>query len=137
MTKTPWNWIITAFILAVFGLASLGMYRKEAKNNHSDINTRLRREIQEKNTQLADRDNKLAEKERTITYLQSELEKEKKKNKGIPKTPIDIEETIRSLRHNIESKDRTIHSKDSVINRLNKKVGELQGKIDWYKANCN
>ena len=48
MSRTPWNWIITAFVLAAMFLTSFGMYRKEVKSSNPLKIIELQKEIRRK-----------------------------------------------------------------------------------------
>ncbi len=130
MTRTPWNWIITAFILAALLLTSFGMYRKEVKTNNSALVVKLKKDIHKMETQIESKD-------KTITKLQTDLDNEKKKTKSQPpKAPTsDGSQDVERLNAKIRVQQTTIDSQNKKIQSLQGQVRDLEEKVDWYRNN--
>ena len=159
MTKTPWNWIITAFILAVLFLVTLVFYRKqESVNNISGHG-----QIDELNAKISDKDKKIAELNKELndlrggesssTYCQeidslkteidnkdgqiAELNIELKdlRNKNGKKSPPSSSSAsqIKSLNEQIRTLRDEIDSKEQMIEKLRNEIQLLNTKLDYFK----
>ena len=117
MTKTPWNWIITAFILAILFLVSFGFYRNETKyNKYSEVD-RLKKELLEKDNEIG--------------RLNNDLNAERKK-KPTSTPPQQSSEEIKNLKKIIDSKENTINKQNKSIRTLNDSISKLQRKLDYF-----
>lgn len=129
MTKTPWNWIITAFILAALFLASFGKYRTEVKNNSNNTSEvqQLRQQVRTLNDKTTNQNKEIEKNRKTIARLNTELEKEKKNKptQTVVYTNDNSEEINRLNKINKQLRDS--------IRTLNQKNAKLQQKIDYYK----
>lgn len=122
MSRTPWNWIITAFVLAAMFLTSFGMYRKEVKSNNPLKIIELQKEIRRKDKLIADKDKQITNQQSTIDNLNKENAKRI--------VYITDNEAVNELK-------KSINSKNQEIKQLEGQVRDLRQKIQWYIDNCN
>lgn len=122
MSRTPWNWIITAFVLAAMFLTSFGMYRKEVKSSNPLKIIELQKEIRRKDKVIADKDKQITNQQSTIDNLNKENAKRI--------VYITDNETVNELK-------KSINSKNQEIKQLEGQVRDLRQKIQWYIDNCN
>lgn len=121
MSRTPWIWIITAFILASLFLTSFGFYRYEIKHNKIGAKSQIVR-LQKL---IKDRDEE-------ITVLTNDLNRER--NRKSPKNPSSTSdsEEIKNLKKVIDNKDNTINKQNKSIRALNDSISKLQRKLDYF-----
>lgn len=122
MSRTPWNWIITAFVLAAMFLTSFGMYRKEVKSSNPLKIIELQKEIRRKDKLIADKDKQITNQQSTIDNLNKENAKRI--------VYITDNEAVNELK-------KSINSKNQEIKQLEGQVRDLRQKIQWYIDNCN
>lgn len=140
MTKTPWHWIITAYIFAVLFLVTFGYYRNEANSNNASEVVQLKKDIQDKDNQIAskdkliaDRDNQIASKDKLIAKLNWDLayERSREPSATTPTTPDNNE--ARNLQQIITGKQKTIDRQADSIRTLNATIEKLQKKIEYFR----
>lgn len=122
MSRTPWTWIITAFVLAAMFLTSFGMYRKEVKSSNPLKIIELQKEIRRKDKLIADKDKQITNQQSTIDNLNKENAKRI--------VYITDNEAVNELK-------KSINSKNQEIKQLEGQVRDLRQKIQWYIDNCN
>lgn len=130
MSRTPWNWIITAFVFAALFLISFGMYQKGSKSNDPTVLTNLQKENKRLSQQIDERDRKIEERDRTITALRRDLDDERKKKSPAPTPVVSSDGSVEQLQKIIESKDKTIVSKDRKISQLRDSIQSLKNYIN-------
>lgn len=129
MTKTPWNWIITAFVFAALFLVSLRFYLHEANYGNSRSNStelvRLKKDLQEKMEQISVQDGQLTE-------FQNQLDS---KNKIISKLKVDlsnIQKENRVASPQSKSDSEEIKRLKSIIDSLKKESNNLNEKLKYF-----
>lgn len=114
-SKAPWNWIITAFILAIFGIGAL--WSSLHGGRETDF-TSLQDTIDNKNRYIANLQDTLEQKKTDILKLQQALNK---RNPVSPQSRID-KDALNSLAEKLKEKDRVIRNKEAEIKKLKEKI---------------
>lgn len=130
MSKTPWNWIVAAFVLAALFLVFFGMYKKETKNSNPTVITKLKEDNKRMSQEISTKDKVIGDRDRTITTLKRDLENERKKSHTVV-TPVGTsDESVEQLKKKIEEKDMSIVSKNKKINHLRDSIQALKNYIN-------
>lgn len=110
----PWNWIVTSFVLAVFGIITFWALCSSIHNRGGSNITNLQDSIIEKNEYITNLQDTLEQKDREIQDLQQALTKRNNRNSE--------KRTLNALDEKIKEKDRIIRNKDAEIKRLKEKI---------------
>lgn len=121
MRRTPWIWIITAYILATLFLTSFGFYRNEIKQNTIGTKSQIVR-LQKV---IKDKDNEIA-------ILTKDLNRERKKKLPTNPSPTSSSEEVKNLKKVIDNKENTINKQNRSIRALNDSITKLQKKLDYF-----
>ena len=123
--KVPWNWIVTSFVLAVFGLTSFWAYWSEVHsgndNNVDELQLTisiLQDSIKEKSDALSDIRIESARKDTEIHQLRTML---KKHDLGNRNANVD-NATLNALNKRIREKDAEILRQKNQIQQLKEKL---------------
>lgn len=118
----PWKWIVTAFVLAVFGIASFGALCSSSHSRFEKNPTNLLDTIKEKDTCISHLQDTLEKKNQDILELRLALDKQKNEK---TLSPVD-KKTLNSLNNRIREKETALKRKDAEIKRLEEKIKFLQ-----------
>lgn len=119
MKKTvPWNWIVTSFVLAFFGLIMFGVSRSGAYLGGDNNLTILQDTIKKKNEYILTLQDTLEKKSEDIIALQQMLKKMESGNQN----SVSDKNSLNSLNKLIKEKDAEIRRQKNEINQLKEKI---------------
>lgn len=117
-SRTPRNWIITAFILAIFGIVTFGALCRNVYRGRGTNLTNLRDTIEEKNRYIANLQDTIIQKNKDILNLKQTLNK---RNSESPQSRLD-KDALNSFTEKLKEKDRIIRKKEAEIKKLQEKM---------------